>query len=104
MDLFNTLGDALRTDKFNGPTGWPPTAPPYFSPEGWEFEKQQEYQKMMFMLRATRVSALIDRAGEIGMACLDAGDKEAGLRYIAIMERIIKYQINLKARYPLSVC
>lgn len=101
MNLYEELGDSLNPE-FTRPKGWPIWAPDYNSPAGWEFEKRLTLHKLLFQEKDQRANDLIDRAMEMGNACLDAGDNDLAKKYIAIMERLIAYRENLRKRYPLG--
>lgn len=91
MDLYQELGDALRPDRHV----------PYNSAEGWELEKEQARQFILFEMKSDKVNALVCRAGELAMLCADARDNDKAKKYITIIERLIAYQDNLYVRYPL---
>jgi hypothetical protein len=99
MDLFNELGDALRLE----PKDWPVFAPPYYSAEGWEFEKRQTAQKILFQIKDTNAINLINHAGNMAEGCAEAGDINAACKYNRIALRLLNYRLNLICRYPLGV-
>jgi len=75
MDLYNFLGACLR------PLG---------------------SQQRLFKLKDHWAAMLVDRAGEMCDACIEAQDMTKALKYSAISIRLIKYRQNLIERYPLG--
>lgn len=81
------------------PAGWPKDAPPYNSPEGWEFEKQRARNKILYKIKEDAAMRMCNKSGQMEDTALAAFDQAMYFRYHAITLRLLQYRTNLLIRY-----